>query len=76
MKHKTNFTQKNKLLLIHINNFVKYCNEFYNIDGGIYPIATTKEIEEAIKVFLLLEDKKHIDFDTIDREKVRIILNK
>jgi len=69
-------TQHNKLFLLNIQHFEKYCIDFCHIEYGIYPIATTKEIKNAIKVFLLLNDLSTIEFDTIDREKVRKILNK
>tara|TARA_R100000278_G_scaffold15988_1_gene16314 strand:- start:48 stop:251 length:204 start_codon:yes stop_codon:yes gene_type:complete len=63
-------------LNLEIRYFENYCNEFYNIKTGIYKIATKKEIKEAIRIYFLLSDKKNIEFDSIDREKVREILNK
>ena len=68
--------KENKILNSDIKEFEKYCVDFYHIKYGIYPIATPKQIREAIKVFLLLNDFSNIELDTIDREKVRTILNK
>ena len=65
-----------KKLNLEIRYFENYCNKFYNIKTGIYKIATKKEIKEAITIYFLLNDKKNIEFDSIDREKVREILNK
>lgn len=69
-------TKENKILISEIKEFEKYCIDFYDIKCGIYPIATAKEIKEAIKVFLMLYDLSTIDFDSLDRERVRTILNK
>ena len=69
-------TKENKILNSDINEFQKYCIEFYHIKFGIYPIATPKQIKEAIKVFLMLNDFNSIEFDSVDREKVRTILKR
>lgn len=69
-------TKENKILISEIKEFQNYCIDFYHIKYGIYPIATPKEIKDAIKVFLMLNDCSTIELDTIDREKVRTILNK
>ena len=69
-------TEYNKLYLLNINQFTEYCIDFYNIKDGIYPISKPKEIKEAIKVFLMLNDLNTIEFDSVDRERVRTILNK
>ena len=68
--------KENKILNSDIKEFEEYCINFYHIRYGIYPIATPKQIKDAIKVFLLLNDFSNIELDTIDREKVRTILNK
>ena len=68
--------KENKTLSAEIKEFQDYCIQFYHIKYGIYPIATPKQIKDAIKVFLLLNDFSNIELDTIDREKVRTILNK
>jgi len=65
-----------KELSSEIKYFENYCNEFYNINYGLYKIATKKEIKNAIKIFFLLNDFKNIEFHSVDREKVRQILNK
>lgn len=55
--------------------FFDYCKSFYSLRNGIYPIATDKEIERAIKKRML---DKSIPFegDSVDREKVREILER
>ncbi len=65
-----------KELSAQINYFENYCNDFYNIKSGLYPIATKQEIKDAIKIFLLTNDYKKIYFDSLDRERVRLILDK
>ena len=35
-------------IIKEIKDFTKYCNEFYNLKGGVYPIATKEEIDWAI----------------------------
>ena len=41
--------QLNKSIKINdIIEFKNYCYEFYNINYGIYPIATNQEIDNAI----------------------------
>lgn len=57
-----------------VNEFVEYCNEFYNIDYGIYPIASKKVIEEAVVKYLTNPHTTTIEFDSIDREMVRSII--
>jgi len=69
--------QLNKSININeIIEFKNYCYEFYNINYGIYKIATNKEIDNAIMKYFFISNYKDIDFDSIDRENVRIILNK
>lgn len=69
-------TKENKILISEIKEFQKYCIDFYHIKYGVYPIATPKQIKDAIKVFLMVNDMSTIKFDSVDREKVRTILNK
>jgi hypothetical protein len=57
-----------------VERFTKYVNEFYNIEYGIYPIATTEEIETAIQQFLNTPTDIPIEYDSLDRERVRTIL--
>ena len=53
--------------------FVSYCNNFYNEDDGIYPLASRDEIRSAI-VDYLFELESECQFDSIDREGVRCYL--
>jgi hypothetical protein len=62
--------------LIELQNFIIYCNDFYNIESGIYPIATSKEIEDAIGEYLTSPHDIDIQFDSIDRENVRYLIGK
>ena len=57
-----------------IKEFVEYCNDFYNIDGGIYPIATNERINEAVTQFIESKPLSEIYFDSFDRECVRKII--
>ena len=61
-------------LLKDIKTFIKYCDEFYNIETGIYQLATKREIEEAITQYITKAKEAPIMFDSYDREKVREIL--
>tara|TARA_R110000751_G_scaffold93048_1_gene181811 strand:+ start:499 stop:738 length:240 start_codon:yes stop_codon:yes gene_type:complete len=65
-----------KINITEIIWFKNYCYDFYNIKHGIFPIATNTEIDNAIMKYLLISTYKQIDFDSIDRENVREILNK
>ena len=62
----------NFLILLH--EFISYCNDFYNIESGIYPIATRDEIINAIGQYMTDPHKIDIQFDSIDRENVRKII--
>lgn len=57
-----------------IADFCKYCNEFYNDEIGIYPIATEKRIVEAVNQYLESKPLSQIYFDSFDRECVRKII--
>ena len=74
-KNKT-MTKTIKELQTDIECFENYCNKFYNIKSGIYPLATKQEIKNAIQLYFLTNDFTNIEFDSLDREKVRLILNK
>jgi|TARA_B110000444_G_C18279830_1_gene340244 hypothetical protein len=63
-------------IIKEIKDFTKYCNEFYNLKGGVYPIATKEEIDWAIRKFLLQPNIVPIDFDSHDREQVRQLIGK
>jgi hypothetical protein len=60
--------------LQELNQFILVCNSFYDLDKGIYPIATKEQIENAIGEYLTSPHTIDIQFDSIDREKVREIL--
>lgn len=57
-----------------IQDFIKYCNEFYNIETGIYKVATKEDIKKAIAHYMNKTNGKNIHFDSLDRERVREIL--
>jgi hypothetical protein len=60
--------------LTDLNLFIEYCNDFYNIKSGMYPIAKRSEIINAIGEYLTEPHQFDIQFDSIDRENVRMIL--
>jgi hypothetical protein len=60
--------------LSELNKFIEYCNGFYNIKDGIYPIATKDEIINAVGEYLTEPHQIEIQFDSIDREMVRKII--
>jgi hypothetical protein len=57
-----------------LEEFNQYCNDFYNQYYGVYPIASSEQIEAAIGEYLTEPHPYDIQFDSIDREKVREIL--
>ena len=57
-----------------IKEFYVYCWQFYNLDTGIYKIATAKRIQEAVNEYLASKPLSKIEFDSIDRELVRKII--
>jgi hypothetical protein len=67
-------TQVQRNFLTDLNLFIEYCNDFYNIKSGVYPIAKRSEIINAIGEYLTQPHPFDIQFDSIDREKVREIL--
>ena len=62
--------------LSELTQFIEYCNEFYNIENGVYPIADSIQIERAIGEYLTQPHKIDIQFDSVDRELVRDILER
>jgi hypothetical protein len=54
--------------------FYEYVRKFYDEETGIYPIASTQEIRAAINLYLENTKLKSIEFDSLDRERVRKIL--
>jgi hypothetical protein len=57
-----------------LEQFNQYCNDFYNEYYGVYRIASSEQIEDAIGEYLTEPHPYDIQFDSIDREKVREIL--
>ena len=53
--------------------FISFCNNFYNEQDGIYPIATREEITDAV-VEYLFQLESECQFDSIDREGVRGVI--
>jgi hypothetical protein len=62
--------------LTELQSFITYCNDFYNIEYGVYPIATSEEIEAAIGEYLTSPHQVDIQFDSFDREQVRYIIGR
>jgi len=62
------------IFLEEFQNFINYVDNFYNIETGIYPIATREEIIEAIGEYMLSQRTLKCEFDSIDREQIRQIL--
>lgn len=58
--------------------FVDYVNEFYNIDTGIYKIATRNQLQVACVQYIqkmISEGREaEVEYDSIDRERVRQII--
>jgi hypothetical protein len=57
-----------------IPKFYTYVLEFYDEETGIYPIASPQDIRAAINYYLETKELKSIEFDSIDRENVRFLL--
>jgi hypothetical protein len=57
-----------------LEEFNQYCNDFYNQYYGVYRIASSEQIEAAIGEYLTEPHPFDIQFDSIDRENVRMIL--
>jgi hypothetical protein len=60
--------------MIELVQFIEYCNEFYDIETGIYPVATKKDIIKAVAKHISRTNGKDLHLDSFDREKVREIL--
>lgn len=63
-------------ILKEIKTFTKYCNDFYNEEFGVYKIATSTEIDWAIRKFLKQPKVVPVEFDSHDREQVREIIGR
>ena len=76
MELKFSTTKKVRKAHDEVIEFIYYVDSFYNIHSGVYPIATRETIQEAISIYLLLAKKENIDveFDSIDREEIRAII--
>jgi hypothetical protein len=59
---------------IEIQKFYNYLFDFYHIEDGIYPIASTQRIVEAANEYLESKPLSQIYFDSLDRESVRKII--
>jgi hypothetical protein len=57
-----------------IKLFYEYVWLFYNLESGLYPIATDKRIQEAVNQYLESKPLGQIYFDSLDRESVRQII--
>jgi hypothetical protein len=57
-----------------LQEFIEYVNDFYNVEYGLYRLFTTEQIENAIGEYLTEPHEIDIQFDSIDRENVRKIL--
>ena len=57
-----------------IKEFQIYVLEFYNDKNGIYPIANSIEIQNAVMKYMESKPLTEIEFDSLDRENVRAIL--
>jgi len=58
----------------NVSEFIFYCDSFYNIERGVYPIASYNDIEAACIKYILSGQRIDLSFDSIDREFVREIL--
>jgi hypothetical protein len=65
-------------MVVETNNelvrFTEYVLDFYNDVDGIYPIATDAEIRIAITDYMNITPISDIGFDSVDRERIRMIL--
>jgi hypothetical protein len=57
-----------------LQEFIEYVNDFYNVEYGLYRLFTSEQIENAIGEYLTEPHDIDIQFDSIDRENVRKIL--
>lgn len=65
---------KKRSFFKELEEFNQYCNDFYNEHYGEFRIASAEQIEAAIGQYLTDPHEYDIQFDSIDREKVREIL--
>jgi hypothetical protein len=68
------FPNPNNLFpLGEIAEFVDYCISFYDEKEGLEPIASKKQIRDAVYKYIMTTENE-IVFDSLDREGVRMIL--
>ena len=63
-------------LINQIKDFYQYCNDFYNEEYGVYKIASERDINFAVDKYIKSKKAFDIEFDSIDREQVRLIIGK
>lgn len=71
-KGKQMLTTEQKRIGIAVVEFVGYVHSFYGTDGVYDMGATRLQICEATKI--LIEKYENVEFDSLDRERVRDIL--
>jgi hypothetical protein len=55
--------------------FIIYCGEFYGPNSDLYPMGATPEIiSKATTILLRRFGTNNVDFDSLDRERVRDIM--
>jgi hypothetical protein len=57
-----------------IYEFYRYVHSFYNLETGVYPIATDSRIQECVNQYLETKPSSQIYFDSFDREQVRELI--
>ena len=65
---------KDYSILIH--KFYNYVSDFYSKKYGIYPIASEAVIQLSVNRYLETTPLRKIEFDSVDREKVKDIIEK
>ena len=61
---------------ILINEFYNYVSNFYSTKHGIYPMASETIIHLSVNNYLEKTPLRKIKFDSVDREKVKDIIEK
>jgi hypothetical protein len=57
-----------------LKTFEEYVSEFYNDVDGLYPIASKKDVISAVHKYVNSKPLNEIEFDSMDRESVRSII--
>ena len=65
---------KDYAILIH--KFYNYVSDFYSTKYGIYPMAPEAIIQLSVNNYLEKTPLREIEFDSVDREKVKDIIEK